>query len=218
MIKLRRKPQGHVSRAHLQAKAQRLQNLLAAGAPVPQALLNAYKDAPVKDALGEESCGKCGYCESKILDTQFGDVEHIRPKQTWPNLRLEYENLLLSCIKCNNAKNVNYDPHAHHVDPYRDEPSNHLLAAGPFVWPRPGDGGLGRVTEFVFSLNRAELVESRQDRLKSIEALAETYAASPNGLAKRLARAALEKEAGGCGEYSMCVLAYLRQVFPDDGF
>jgi hypothetical protein len=189
-----------------------------AGGELPASLLNAYRDTAVKAALREESCGKCGYCESRILDAQFGDVEHIYPKAIRADLRLEYENLVLSCSRCNNIKNVRYDTNEHHVDPYIVDPSHHLLASGPLILRRPGENGLGRATEYVFDLNRSDLFESRRDRLLAIEALAEIYATARPGLQKKLAREVLEEQAGQRGEYSMTVRTYLRLAFPEDGF
>ena len=218
MIKLSRKAPTDPGRSHLQAKAARLAALQSAGKDIPAGLKNAYRDVPVKAALVEESCGKCGYCESKILDAQFGDVEHIRPKAQQPALRLDYENLVLSCTRCNTSKTVRYDAGEHHIDPYRDDPCTYLLFGGPLIMHSPGGNRLGQVTEHVFDLNRTDLFESRRERLKAIEALAAVYADSKAGLQKQLARSALDDQAGRCGEYSMTVRAYLRLAFPNDGF
>jgi len=44
----------------------------------------------------------CSYCEMKI-DSNL-DVEHIRPKTTYPELELEWDNFLLACRNCNSTK------------------------------------------------------------------------------------------------------------------
>lgn len=89
-----------------------------------------YSDPTVKRQLIQEHSGKCAFCESFIMDTDVGDVEHYRPKtevteinpkdteqerpvpghpgyfwlsQTW-------ENLFLSCKQCNQAyKRTRFD-------------------------------------------------------------------------------------------------------------
>jgi predicted metal-binding protein len=59
--------------------------------------------------------GKCGYCECPVRDFQHGDVEHFRPKAMVTNekdeviydhpgyhwLVYDWQNLLISCVKCN---------------------------------------------------------------------------------------------------------------------
>lgn len=70
--------------------------------------------------------GKCAYCESRIIHTQYGDVEHIRPKngvyirerdgaQTVANegyffKAFCWDNLLLSCGSCNQIYKKNFFP------------------------------------------------------------------------------------------------------------
>ena len=62
--------------------------------------------------------GKCAYCETSIVHTQPGDIEHFRPKmltlhndESGPWLHLHYawlaydwDNLLVACIDCNRRK------------------------------------------------------------------------------------------------------------------
>lgn len=73
---------------------------------------SAYSDQRVKVALVELFKGKCAYCESSILQTYPGDVEHFRPKgeiaEAVPSrtpgyywLAANWDNLLLSCRNCN---------------------------------------------------------------------------------------------------------------------
>lgn len=44
----------------------------------------------------------CSYCETTIK--QLAEVEHVKPKSTLTNLALDWDNFLLSCGPCNNAK------------------------------------------------------------------------------------------------------------------
>lgn len=73
-----------------------------------------YSHAKVKEALIKMGNGKCAYCESDILATYVGDIEHFRPKGEIEELKAtgnskpgyywlaaDWENLLFSCRNCN---------------------------------------------------------------------------------------------------------------------
>ena len=76
----------------------------------------------MKDTLIEIQGYKCCFCESKIGHIDDGDVEHYRPKAGWVQneevinkpgyywLAYEWDNLLLSCGKCNQRFKKNYFP------------------------------------------------------------------------------------------------------------
>jgi hypothetical protein len=85
-------------------------------------LYSYYSDPSVKKQLIEDHHGKCVFCESFILDTDVGDVEHYRPKAGITALVNEFaldpvlvdhpgyfwlsqtwENLFLACKQCNQA-------------------------------------------------------------------------------------------------------------------
>jgi uncharacterized protein (TIGR02646 family) len=79
-----------------------------------------YRDPAVKAALTEVFGRKCCYCESLLLGTQSGDIEHYRPKSRvavhnadrttvtykggyhW--LASRWTNLLCSCADCNRPR------------------------------------------------------------------------------------------------------------------
>ena len=80
----------------------------------------AYKDKDVRAALTKLSHGKCAYCESEISGSSQTDIEHYRPKGEvrenkhhpgywW--LAMDWSNLVLSCMHCNQSrKQVVFDP------------------------------------------------------------------------------------------------------------
>ena len=80
------------------------------------------------------------YCESKITHIDFGDVEHIKPKSPskFPELEFEWENLGIACGKCNLAKHDKYFVETPFIDPYLEEPSDHLAAVGTLLLHRGG--------------------------------------------------------------------------------
>ncbi|MEG1087708.1 MAG: HNH endonuclease, partial [Cetobacterium sp.] len=46
--------------------------------------------------LEEQDC-RCPYCETSVDDESDGSIEHIKPKDLFKNLFLEYNNLITSC-------------------------------------------------------------------------------------------------------------------------
>ncbi|KAB8153579.1 TIGR02646 family protein [Kordia sp. TARA_039_SRF] len=73
-----------------------------------------YSHEDVKKALIKMGKGKCAYCESDILATYVGDIEHFRPKGEIEELKAtgnskpgyywlaaDWDNLLFSCRNCN---------------------------------------------------------------------------------------------------------------------
>jgi 5-methylcytosine-specific restriction endonuclease McrA len=71
-----------------------------------------YRHHEIKEALLQETHGKCIYCESKIRHVSPGDIEHIKPKSLFPELCFAWTNLTLACSECNRCK----------LDYYHDAP------------------------------------------------------------------------------------------------
>src|SRR6266511_3690577 len=82
-----------------------------------------YGAKSVKNALLRAQHNKCCYCESKFRHTSYGAVEHYRPKgsvKQAPGLKEEYpgyywlaydwNNLLVSCERCNTSHKGNLFP------------------------------------------------------------------------------------------------------------
>lgn len=143
---------------------------------VPKSLSTKYNQDEVKDSLRVESNSKCMYCESKVEHISDLHIEHIKPKakDKFPDLTFEYSNLGLACPVCNRGKSDTYDAVLPFINPYIDDPANHFYAVGAFVWAKPGDDR-AKLTENEIDLNRAELVETRGERMKIIRELINTY-------------------------------------------
>ena len=77
----------------------------------------AYAAAEVRNALTDLFKGKCAYCESPVSGSSQTDIEHYRPKggvteaaaagidhpgYWW--LAMDWENLVLGCMHCNQAR------------------------------------------------------------------------------------------------------------------
>lgn len=79
-----------------------------------------YGGKDVKERLGQDQHLKCIYCECK-LNGDYGHIEHFRPKKGYsipPSNQLhrpgyywlayDWQNLLLSCSKCNTSYKANH--------------------------------------------------------------------------------------------------------------
>ncbi len=150
-----------------------------------------YKHPDVKAALEEAFYRKCAYCESYYAATQPIDVEHWKPKSIYPELALDWDNLLPSCIDCNRFR-YHTDPRTGDemgagkgdkfplgkpdakgeerpllIHPCKDRPSDHLAWHGrdASVLDARDGSEKGRESIQVYGLNRYALVAGRRDVL-----------------------------------------------------
>jgi hypothetical protein len=144
------------------------------GQKVPSSVQGRYRHQEIKETLIKETYGKCAYCESKILHIDYGDIEHIEPKMKVPEKTFDWNNLTLSCNKCNLKKKEYYNPCLPLLNPYKDNPEKEILFMGPFPFAKPGSDK-AKITIKRLNLDRAELIERRKDHLKKIEPLLELY-------------------------------------------
>jgi hypothetical protein len=139
-----------------------------------------YRHEQVKTALGAMFGNKCAYCEAKILHISWGDIEHYYPKAIYIDKTFEWENMVLSCQRCNSAKGVQFpvassgEPLLIHPADGITDPATHLV----FDWDEVaktasiyGRDERGTAVEKVFSLNRKELLEHRSKSVKRLAAL-----------------------------------------------
>jgi uncharacterized protein (TIGR02646 family) len=158
-----------------------------------------YGHTSVKKLLLDGQSGKCCYCERKILPSDFGDVEHFRPKggvrsrsssslirpgYYW--LAYNWSNLLVSCGVCNTAWKMSHFPLSNerrrarfHGDAIGSETS--VLVDPASEDPRDhirydGDSPYartdrGQVTIEILGLRRGDLREVRKDLLDTLTLL-----------------------------------------------
>ncbi|MCX4247542.1 HNH endonuclease [Paraliomyxa miuraensis] len=121
---------------------------------------------------------RCMYCE----DNEGTDVEHFRPKSTYPEKTFSWPNYLLACSHCNsNHKRARFpliDGEPALLDPSVDEPSLHLRL-------RPADGKYmaigpkGEASIEVFDLNGdlrgRRLPHGRRDAFYKLQVLLIIY-------------------------------------------
>ena len=135
----------------------------------------------------------------------FDHIEHIKPKarDKHPELTFEWTNLGLACPSCNMNKGEDYSEDIPFVNPYVDDPPNHFVALGPFVYHKPGDQRAD-LTENKIKLNRAELVERRMERINMIRLLADKIASVGEPILKRSLQEQMAIEIGQDKPYSFC--------------
>lgn len=206
MIKLVKRQPLPVLAAKLRQWQDQLITAIRTGQPA-QTIVEHYKNKLIRDALGEETHHKCAYCESALGTTSYKYIEHIKPKSKHPELALTWENLTLACQVCNTNKSDTDDPDL--INPYEDEPREHIIFAGPLASPTTDRGDLA---DKVFDLNRAALLQERKDKLKGIQEVILKWKNMKPGIHKDLLRRALWEEATPTKTYSAAVEDFLGNI------
>lgn len=166
-----------------------------------------YRHKTIKEAVKKETCGKCAYCESAVSAASFGDIEHIIPKSKVREKTFEWENLTFSCQKCNNKKLDYHSEEYPLINPYVQEPSNHIQYLGPVLFPKDC---IGKLTVDKIELNRVELLENRKRRLEKLKNLKKIHdRAMDESLKKQLAKE-MQSYTEPCEEYSFMFSEYLK--------
>lgn len=159
-----------------------------------------YAHDDVKDVLVRIQNHKCCFCESRVTHISDGDVEHFRPKAGWSNvdhrgksilnkpgyyfLAYDWNNLMLSCLMCNQRIKRNNFPllnEAHRtivthtydvsrelsvfINPTLENPEAHIT----FYEDSPQGISLrGKKTVEYLELDRFSLNEARKEKFKDL--------------------------------------------------
>src|SRR5690606_1335560 len=155
---------------------------------------NKEIDKELKKHLHKVFHGKCGYCEIKISSPEIGTVDRYRPNNGvrdknefhqdlywW--LAFEWDNLIYACKECNQYKG-NYFPikgsralnekdnyekeHRMLLNPYLDEPVNHLNYVQSDSGHIDALTDEGNQTIELLRLNRTDLIEGRKKARKEV--------------------------------------------------
>jgi len=177
--------------------------------PNPAALANGnYKDPVNKEALRKSTAGKCMYCESKIEQVSYSQVEHIKPKKKFPELEFSWDNLGYSCQVCNTNKWEKYDETTPFIDPYNENPGDHIIFLLFYLFPKQGSER-GEYTIKELDLNRANLIERRKERIDKLTVMINAAFRTSNEYLRNQAITELRKEADKDKEYSCMVKSVL---------
>ena len=168
-----------------------------------------YKHSDNKKALETAGFEKCMYCESKISHTYYGDVEHIKPKSKYPELEFDWDNVGFVCRICNGIKSDKFDEAAPYINPYIENPEDHIIALGSLVMQKKGSER-GEITISDIGLNRQPLIERRKEKLDQIDKTINACFRTTNQTLKDNALAELIKDSDADKEYSLCVKFLLK--------
>ena len=143
--------------------------------PVPKAWGRRYAHPDIKAAVKRETSDKCAYCDGTGTAFAPGDVEHIFPKTVFPDLVVEWTNLTFACTECNRRKSDYFSASTPLLNPYVDDPDEHLIFAGPWILHHAG-AARGYSTRRLLELNRPDLVRRRADMIEEMQTLADRFA------------------------------------------
>lgn len=136
-------------------------------------------------------------------------------KNARPELYVDWDNLTLACEQCNRSgKGTYYNPQLPLINPYVDEPSQHLKDIGPLIMPVLDDKR-GYVTVEVIKLSRMSLVERRSEKIQAIHKLLLVWTKETDESFKLVLEEQLHEEYTLNQEYSSTIKAYLETMgFP----
>ena len=126
MIRLTKAPKPKILEDNAEVWTQECLALLQAGGDVPDPIRHRYRHPQIKETLRKEASDKCIYCESKISHVFPGETDHLAPVSQRPDLYLCWENLGYVCKECNRAKGAYYSDLEPLIDPFSDDPGEHL--------------------------------------------------------------------------------------------
>lgn len=128
-----------------------------------------YTHPEIRQALELETNSKCAYCEGRIRDVAYTNIEHKLPKRKHPKLVCTWENLTIACPRCNTNKG-DYDiPECRLLDPYVDDVEEDVVFYGPLALSRGGARARATITRL--DLNRMDLLFARGEAITSLDKL-----------------------------------------------
>lgn len=204
MIKLTKTSKPNILVKNAVTWTNELMNYVKNGSDIPDSVKNRYNQQEIKDALKQETSGKCMYCESSIGAVSYPHIEHFRPKASYPEKTFEWENLGLGCQICNTSKNDVFDEALPYINPYFENPDDYFIFMGTMIKQKPGcPRGENMIS--LLKLNRGELMEQRRAAIDNVSNLVERYMASTDPAIKAMLRKNIKIEFQADKPYSRCV-------------
>jgi uncharacterized protein (TIGR02646 family) len=126
----------------------------------------------LKVAVFNKSFGKCCYSEIGLgEESKYMEIDHFAPKTHYPDLVMEWSNLLPSCKKCNGSKGSHDTVNNRIIYPFNDNPKDFLYFKGYRYYGKDIES-IGKKTIDVLDLNNnKEFVSCRYrvaDEIKEI--------------------------------------------------
>jgi hypothetical protein len=171
-----------------------------------------YRDPEIKIAVKRDSHNKCIYCESYVSQVHPGEIEHILPVSKRRDLVVDWDNLAFVCTECNRGKGDYLEPGLPLVNPYVDEPREHLAFFGPTVHHRTGSAR-GEITVRQLKLHkRSDLWERRKERIEQLQLLLDRIEAETSGPLRDALESALGDELADDKVYAATSREFVRQA------
>jgi hypothetical protein len=178
------------------------------GVEISRTVRFRYRHKEIKAALRLEAHDKCIYCEEL---GGFGETDHLTPVSKAPDQILAWSNLAFVCKECNTSKSDYYAPEEPLINPFDDDPEDHLVFLGPWVHPRL-ESDMGLRTLLQLKLNRTDLIQKRATRLERLMPLVRGWWNYPEGATKKLLHQAILDQADDDEEFAATVRGFLWHV------
>ncbi len=107
--------------------------------------------------------GCCAYCEGICESTSYLEIEHFRPKSIYPKLMFDYNNMNISCEKCNKKKKEKFDERL--INPTVDNPQEHLKFETYLLVPIDERG---MITIDIFDINNSSRTIKKEEGYETI--------------------------------------------------
>lgn len=171
-----------------------------------------YRDPSIKAAVKRDSHEKCIYCESYVTQVHPGEIEHILPVSKRRALAVDWDNLAFVCTECNREKGDYLETELPLLNPFVDEPSEHLAFYGPLVHHKTGSSR-GEITVQQLKLSkRNSLLERRKERIEQLQIMLDRIAQTPEGPLRTTLEGVLDDELAADKVYAATAREYVRQA------
>lgn len=178
-----------------------------------------WQKKDVKKALRGMTQGYCAYCQSPADASEYGRIDHYRPKALFPSLAYAWDNYFYSCELCNGTKHDKWPDSGEYVRPDRKDPSSRFefKPDGSMTAVRQDVEATRTITDF--GLNNRGLRKVRRTvitkAIKDIKAIvSSTKQGVPQQTARKLAQNYL-KEIRRCSPYSTALKQNVRRAWND---
>ncbi|MCP4219811.1 MAG: TIGR02646 family protein [bacterium] len=126
--------------------------------------------------LDSEQAGMCCYCEKGVSPrNQSSHLEHVRPQDTFPKLKHDYKNLVVSCQtegRCGKAKGNRFS--RDFIVPTEEEPGDYLAYSPNGEIKAIDDNAKAIETIRILKLNVLSLVKARRALFLQLDAMNES--------------------------------------------
>lgn len=172
--------------------------------------LTPWRNAEVIDALRRECRGKCIYCEARPGDVSFPNVEHIKPKATFPALVVSWDNLGFACARCNTTKGSYWSSHAdlRLLNPYEDDVESLIEWAGTIALPAHGSRRAANTIAKLRIARSADQFEVRSRAIDNLETVLEQWYAATDSEVRAFFAEEVNRLLGDDEEYCSMLRAH----------